>query len=456
MQQFIFDANRCTGCNACQIACSLENQVPLPGNWRQVVTFNPQKLPTLPHSHLSIACNHCQEPPCLKYCPALAYTKDEMTGAVIIDSKKCIGCHYCSWVCPYDAPRYSTVKGVMEKCTFCLHRLNENREPACVELCPTAALKMGDYTPGQSTEPIPGFTSTQIQPAISLIPLRTWSSQGENRFAGVKIETNGLVSESVLNGPGVKKIRWRSEVSLVVFTTLTPFLVGAYISGLWFPFPVSSKGVLILSLLGMAISALHLGQKHRAFRAIRNWKQSWLSREIIGYSIFCGSVFVSILIPQWLPVTGWLAFISGLFTLVAIDRVYSVLPLASANQRWTFNSLLTGSFFLSLFTGSVFFSILTGSLKLILYLLPGLKSRKQKPARSKSATTLRLISGFLLPAVLWLVDFNPFYFLIIGLVFLGELIERCQFYDALSVISPANQMRYDLNLNGDFPRDNAR
>ena len=97
---FRFDPNLCTGCAACRLACTIENDLPFGRSWRRIETFNPTRAPSLPLYHLSLACNHCDTPACMHACPALAYRRDEETGAVLLDSSKCIGCKYCAWACP--------------------------------------------------------------------------------------------------------------------------------------------------------------------------------------------------------------------------------------------------------------------------------------------------------------------------------------------------------------------
>ena len=74
---FVFDPNRCTGCQACELACSIENQLGPDRSWRSVLTFNERALPGVPLFHLSLACNHCEEPACMHSCPALAYERDD-------------------------------------------------------------------------------------------------------------------------------------------------------------------------------------------------------------------------------------------------------------------------------------------------------------------------------------------------------------------------------------------
>ena len=140
---FIFDYNQCVGCHACVVACINENGFQEPKQWRNIHQSNNTHFPQLPLFYLSLACNHCADAPCLKNCPANAYSRDEKTGAVIHHSEKCIGCQYCTWACPYDAPKFNPKEGIIEKCTFCNNRIEENLKPACANLCPTGAL---DFT----------------------------------------------------------------------------------------------------------------------------------------------------------------------------------------------------------------------------------------------------------------------------------------------------------------------
>jgi len=128
---FVHDLATCVGCHACVVACASENATAPGGFWRQVVTFNEDRHPALPVFHLSLACNHCLDAPCERHCPALAIVRDTRTDAALIDADRCFGCRYCSWVCPYDAPRFDAGSGVMGKCTLCNDRLRKGGTPAC-------------------------------------------------------------------------------------------------------------------------------------------------------------------------------------------------------------------------------------------------------------------------------------------------------------------------------------
>jgi len=100
--------------------------------------------------HFPRSCLHCETPACVTVCPTGASYKRAEDGIVLVDEDKCIGCKLCSWACPYGAREYSEVEGVMKKCTLCVDRIyNEkldeaDRQPACVQACPTKARHFGD------------------------------------------------------------------------------------------------------------------------------------------------------------------------------------------------------------------------------------------------------------------------------------------------------------------------
>lgn len=169
---FVFDPNRCTGCQACELACSIENDLGTDRSWREVVTFNDAAVAGVSRFHLSLACNHCAEPACMYSCPALAYERDGSSGAILLDPNRCIGCRYCSWACPYGAPRFEEENGVMGKCTFCSHRLDQGLKPACATLCPTGALDFQDLPVSEMATAVPGFPQTDLGPSIRIEPVR--------------------------------------------------------------------------------------------------------------------------------------------------------------------------------------------------------------------------------------------------------------------------------------------
>ncbi|MFW9969024.1 MAG: 4Fe-4S dicluster domain-containing protein [Candidatus Odinarchaeota archaeon] len=145
---FYFDQTRCTGCYTCSVACKDWNDNQVGINWRKIKIIEEGNFPTLFLAYLSIACNHCVNPPCMKACPVEAIIKREIDGIVTVDSKKCIGKKECGArclkVCPWDIPQFGSDENAkMEKCNFCLERLEQGKQTICVEACPMYALDAG-------------------------------------------------------------------------------------------------------------------------------------------------------------------------------------------------------------------------------------------------------------------------------------------------------------------------
>lgn len=170
----------CIGCRKCAEACHVENNHDRPSHQSYIRVFEMQKggidfekgnatydhpVPAKDKYYMPVQCQQCENPPCVKACPIEA-TWQEADGIVVVDYNWCIGCRYCEAACPYHARRFNWEKpqvpakdinpnqsylsnrvrpqGVMEKCTFCLHRTREGRLPACLEACPTGARVFGN------------------------------------------------------------------------------------------------------------------------------------------------------------------------------------------------------------------------------------------------------------------------------------------------------------------------
>ena len=136
------DTRLCVACNACVLACKAENALPEDGFRDWIVVETRGKFPALSQENRSERCNHCENTPCVSCCPTGASHKNQ-GGTVLVTHKKCTGCKACVAACPYDA-RYIHPDGYADKCTFCLHKVREGQQPACVEICPTGALHFGD------------------------------------------------------------------------------------------------------------------------------------------------------------------------------------------------------------------------------------------------------------------------------------------------------------------------
>ncbi|MBI5010181.1 MAG: 4Fe-4S dicluster domain-containing protein [Bacteroidia bacterium] len=194
---FIFNQSLCVNCKACSAACSLENHFTV--NVRNVLTYNREVSSSVPLSHLSIACNHCENPVCMKGCPVSAYRLDSFSDAVIVDDSRCFGCKYCVWNCPYDAPKYEPEKGVIGKCHLCYSRLGEGVEPACTSGCPTGALSYADiseFNPLNTTE---WFPENNLSPSFRF--------KGITNTIPLKIVPDSLFIKKIKSTPEEKKIR---------------------------------------------------------------------------------------------------------------------------------------------------------------------------------------------------------------------------------------------------------
>ena len=143
-QQYAFevDLDACSGCKACVAACHSLNALEETELWRNVgqLVGGTSELPVV--QHVTTTCHHCIEPACLKGCPVEAYEKDPITGIVRHLDDQCIGCQYCMLMCPYDVPVYSKSKGIVRKCDMCHQRLAVGEAPACVQGCPTQAIRI--------------------------------------------------------------------------------------------------------------------------------------------------------------------------------------------------------------------------------------------------------------------------------------------------------------------------
>ena len=140
---FYFNADNCIACHACEAACSEKNDNPAHIAFRSVGFVEGGTYPAYQRINISMACNHCDDPVCLKGCPTRAYTKFAEYGAVLQDPDICFGCGYCTWVCPYNAPQLDPVKGQVTKCNMCVDRLEVGLKPACVSACLGNALDFG-------------------------------------------------------------------------------------------------------------------------------------------------------------------------------------------------------------------------------------------------------------------------------------------------------------------------
>lgn len=139
----VIDHTRCIGCHACTTACKSENDVPLGVTRTYVKYVDVGVFPNARRAFQVTRCNMCEDAPCVAACPTSAmYRRPD--GIVDFDKRACIGCKACMAACPYDAIFINPEDHSAEKCNFCAHRLDVGLEPACVVVCPTEAILVGD------------------------------------------------------------------------------------------------------------------------------------------------------------------------------------------------------------------------------------------------------------------------------------------------------------------------
>jgi Fe-S-cluster-containing dehydrogenase component/formate-dependent nitrite reductase membrane component NrfD len=139
----VVDQTRCIGCHACSTACKSENEVPIGVNRTYVKYVDVGRFPHARRAFQVTRCNQCEDPPCCEACPTAAMFQ-RPDGIVDFDKQVCIGCKACIAACPYDAVFINPEDHSAEKCNFCAHRLDVGLEPACVVVCPTEAIVVGD------------------------------------------------------------------------------------------------------------------------------------------------------------------------------------------------------------------------------------------------------------------------------------------------------------------------
>ena len=187
----VIDLHKCVGCGACDLACKSENNTPEGINWSSHQVHTSGVFPNVTYKYRPTLCNHCEDAPCVRSCPTAAMHKDKETDMTLHDANKCIGCKSCILACPYEVISYNSrqphmnkrdtfsivpngtfsakemgdktntpypyynaergktyetirSKGVVEKCTFCDHRVKAGLQPHCVDSCPADARIFGN------------------------------------------------------------------------------------------------------------------------------------------------------------------------------------------------------------------------------------------------------------------------------------------------------------------------
>ena len=333
--RFHFDMAKCIGCRCCEVACAEQNGNSLEINWRRVGEIEGGSYPYAQRFYLSMGCNHCLDPSCLAGCPVNAYSKDSATGLVLHSAEACIGCQYCTWNCPYGVPQYNPERGVVGKCDMCFGRLVEERAPACVDACPEGAIQ------------------------IETVNIAEWRSNFESANAPGMPAADHTISTTRITLPDkaaaeleradYHRVRpEHSHLPLVAMLVLTQLSVGAfaYLAVLKTTRPAPVLAALLVAFLSLGASTLHLGRPIYAFRALRMWRRSWLSREVLLFSLFAGAAAASVFVPGLVLVAALL----GAAGITASAFIY----LVPARPAWNHKSTLWDFYLTALLLGPLF------------------------------------------------------------------------------------------------------
>lgn len=366
----VIDHTRCIGCHACTTACKSENLVPLSVTRTYVKHVDIGVFPQTRRAHQVTRCNQCAHAPCVAACPTTAMFK-RADGIVDFDKSICIGCKACMAACPYDAIFINPEDHSAEKCNFCAHRIDVGLEPACVVVCPTQAILIGDLNDSDAyvtqivnREPVnvrrpeketlpklfyKGAHQATLDPLAARRPeagLFMWAEQqqSEEHVVSGNPTYNNTSAAALLSYDVAHSIPWDWRVSLYTWTkgiAAGVYLVAALLvlSGLLSPTgniwlwatPMVSGAFLGLTGALLIWDLEHPERFYMIFTRPQ-WR-SWLVKGafiIAGYSLvllthFASSLLGSVQAQQWLVVLG--------LPLAAMTAVYTAYLFAQAKAR---------------------------------------------------------------------------------------------------------------------------
>lgn len=399
-QQFAFrvDLDACSGCKACVVACHTLNGLEERESWRRVgavgcatvgepvavsiansersllpapdATADPFALSIL--QHVTTACHHCEDPGCLNGCPVKAYAKDPVTGIVRHLDDQCIGCKYCTMMCPYEVPQYNERLGIVRKCDMCHQRLGAGEAPACVQACPNGAIaidivEVGGGSKESTARLAPGAPLSSITRPTTRYVSRRWSA--DDSAIAVQVDPFAGTVPQDLNVDEVAESHWPLALMLVATQVSVGMLIAERIAAaaLWISgetMPVLATGcnalvALLIAAIGMGIAPLHLGQPLRAWRVFLGLRTSWLSREAVVLGKYMGGLVVATallwqslwgdwLLPEmtsWIP--AWAAKTAlGVTTLIGVAGLYcsAMIYIATRRRLWRTSRTLSRFF----------------------------------------------------------------------------------------------------------------
>ncbi len=419
----VVDHTRCIGCHACTTACKSENEVPLGVTRTYVKYVDVGTFPDVRRAYQVTRCNQCDDAPCVTACPTTAMYQRE-DGIVDFNKALCIGCKACIAACPYDAIFINPDDHSAEKCNFCAHRLDMGLEPACVVVCPTEAILVGDLNdptsaisqyvnrdvvsvrrPEKETKPklfYKGAHQATLDPLAARRPpggIFMWSEQqrdGKHVVSGHPLHGNSSAA-ALLSYDVTHTAPWDWRVSLYTWTKgiasgvylVALLLVGLGVVGaqsaLWQWVAPAVAGAFLAATGLLLIWDLEHPERF-LYVLTRAHSKSWLVRG--GYIItayagvlalhFVASVVGNSGLQRWLAVLG--------LPLAVLTAIYTAYLFAQAKARdlWQ-NPLLPPHFLVQ--------AVLAGSAALVLLAPPSAIQALQWMLAAGSAAHLSLVSG---------------------------------------------------------------
>ena len=301
--RFGFSMSACIGCHSCEVACAEQNGLPDGTVWRRVGEVEGGTYPNTQRLQLSMSCNHCLDAACLTGCPTNAYEK-LANGVVAHHADECIGCQYCTWNCPYSVPVFQPDRKIVTKCDMCLPRLDEGLLPACAGACPTHAItvepvNIEDWRADHRGADAPHLPSSDLTISTTRIELP----------ADVPAQTVAASDWSVRP----EHPHW----PLVWLTLLTQVAAGVSLTAVDAGDRIIAGGLACAALVG---SLAHLGRPGVAYKALRNLRRSWLSREVALFGLYAPLALAAVLVPALVPAAAVVA-VAGVY---ASARLYIV------------------------------------------------------------------------------------------------------------------------------------
>lgn len=372
----LIDHGTCIGCHACSTACKSENDVPVSVNRTYVKYVDVGAFPSTRRAFQVTRCNQCADAPCVTACPTSAMHHCD-NGIVDFDKSWCIGCKACIAACPYDAIFINPADGSAEKCNLCAHRLEVGLEPACVVVCPTQSIAVGNLhdsasrvaqaarnatsavrRPEMGTRPkvfYAAASAATLDPLAATRPdggLFMWSEQfkGPRAVAAGRPGSAEEAVDALLSYDVPHRAPWDWRVSLYTWTK--SIAAGAYLvpaAGVWagrldetnplWTFMTPLVALVFLCLTGVLLIADLTHPERFYYLFLRGQRQSWLVKGayiLAAYgALLLLHAWVGMVEPAWL---GPLA-IPGV-ALAAATAVYTSALFKQAKARELWNSPL--------------------------------------------------------------------------------------------------------------------